>query len=759
MDAQDRILPDTARAAFPLSLAVALMAGAVLVIEVLQHQALAFFTDYLLANLAINSALSGMAAGSLAALLSDGERRAGWLVGAPLAVMASMWAGFAYLATQPFHSVAGGVLLALPHAVISFYLSVLYRREAPAWVYGVSLTGAAVGVIAIGAGFDRFGLEAVALFTSLAMIVAARAGLALAPAGAPPRLGLLLGLLGAMLATACLASLKWQPVSLSTWSALYGTDGQSRVHDIFDGHLGDLAFSRWNLEGRIDIFRVEDIWRTLINSWPQDTITRAPRQPFDDVDPRFPPVDIDTAGNALICGSSAEGVVKLVRPLMKGRVFGVELNGAAIEAMLGPFWDASDRAYQGVDVRVMDARSFVDGCREKLGLITLMSVHPPGRPIGIPEYLFTREAFDRYFRLLGDDGVINIEETAARNGGEGAAGMLRVVACVAAGLERAGADPRRSMVLYRWQLADNYVYVHILARTKPFSDAEMQRVGEWMKRTDRLLPRRRGLIHDPSAPGPGPGERLTAWLGTYLTVPLPADRRTDATTDDHPYLSPAVHRMEPEWQVFHAAVWLAAPWAVLSLALFLAGWKERRGRGLRWLCGLALLGTAYLMVEMHFIHRLHLFLGSHSRSFILVLAGLFFASSLGAMYGAPRFRGRRGLVAIGVLVALVAGEAALRWVLPAAESLPARWLAAVAVLFPVGFAMGMPFPLALDAAREELSARFVPLALAANNALSVVGTGLHLVITVQLGMSAIFLVAVSTYAVALALLGGDSGAA
>jgi hypothetical protein len=73
----------------------------------------------------------------------------------------------------------------------------------------------------------------------------------------------------------------------------------------------------------------------------------------------------------------------------------------------------------------------------------------------------------------------------------------------------------------------------------------------------------------------------------------------------------------------------------------------------------------------------------------------------------------------------------------------------IGVLAPIGFALGMPFPLQLRALSEERAA-LVPWAWAVNGFASVVGSVLAVAIAMNAGFRVTFAVAAGTYATALA---------
>ena len=171
----------------------------------------------------------------------------------------------------------------------------------------------------------------------------------------------------------------------------------------------------------------------------------------------------------------------------------------------------------------------------------------------------------------------------------------------------------------------------------------------------------------------------------------------------------------------------------------------------------ASLGLAFLFVEIAFMQRFAVFLGHPLYAIAVVLAGLLVFAGLGA--GATdasgiRLAGRRPpivLVAAGIIVVGGAYLGLLPWVFEAAQGWPtaARLAVALALLGPIGFFLGMPFPLGLKA----LGARaptLVPWAWGINACASVVSASLATFIALHIGFTPVLGCALVLYALAAA---------
>lgn len=145
------------------------------------------------------------------------------------------------------------------------------------------------------------------------------------------------------------------------------------------------------------------------------------------------------------------------------------------------------------------------------------------------------------------------------------------------------------------------------------------------------------------------------------------------------------------------------------------------------------LGLAYMLVELALFQRLILYLGEPVLTASLVFATFLIGSGIGSSM-TPRDTGRTGLsriyaaLAIGALVALIPFFAVDSISAPA---LPLRLALLVALLLPLAWAMGRPFPWALN--RLEGQDRWIPWAWGINGFASVVAASLAPLISVHFG--------------------------
>jgi hypothetical protein len=169
----------------------------------------------------------------------------------------------------------------------------------------------------------------------------------------------------------------------------------------------------------------------------------------------------------------------------------------------------------------------------------------------------------------------------------------------------------------------------------------------------------------------------------------------------------------------------------------------------------AAIGFGFMLVEISQVQRLTIFLGHPAYALSVVLFSLLLSSGAGSLSTAraadtisaamPRVA-----ITVGVLLAFgILTPAAVRYFDGASNA--ARIIVAIAILLPLGFSMGMAFPLGMRVALRH-SPRLAPWLWGVNGAASVCASVLAVVIAIGAGIPAEFWTGAVCYAVALAAL-------
>lgn len=464
--------------------------------------------------------------------------------------------------------------------------------------------------------------------------------------------------------------------------------------------------------------------------------------------------DVTTIGYQLrpparvaIVGSGGGRDILTARLAGAREIDAIELNGAIVEALRGPFADFSGNVYDlpGVHAIVGEGRSVLtrsDGDYDliQISLIDSWAATTAGAYSLSESNLYTIEAYRLYWSRLSEHGLVSTSRWASNSVGVGLGGaeLPRLILLVQAALRAEGvANPDAHMVVVQ----GGRVATVLMSRT-PFDTAELARL--------RTLATERGfdvLLPESNAP-----ER-SRWLKDVLQKGPGALRedglRLDPPTDDTPFffqvVSPfqtlparVVKQIGTNGEAVAALRALVIAMTLVAIVLFFAPFAlgQRLARGPEFWRGSAYfvaIGLAFLFVEVAWVQRLILYVGHPSHATTVGLAALLLGAGIGSSLS-QRLGVTRG-ARLGLLlpVAVAGINASLAPVFAATLGWPlaARVATSAALLVPAGVLMGFAFPLGMmrfgDAAR--------PWYWALNGVAGVLASTLSLALSMEIGFS------------------------
>ncbi len=195
--------------------------------------------------------------------------------------------------------------------------------------------------------------------------------------------------------------------------------------------------------------------------------------------------------------------------------------------------------------------------------------------------------------------------------------------------------------------------------------------------------------------------------------------------------------------------------ALIILLPLVMRWRELF-RGRRGTVGViayyACLGLAYLMAEIFLIQRFVFFLANPVYANSIVITILLIASGIGSLASETLRLERRikvllAAAGIGIIVLCFLFLVPSLLQSSLGMPLPMKVLVAAALIAPLGFFMGVPFPTGLAALSESRKA-ILPWAWGVNGALSVTGSVLTRVLSTTLGFSVVLAVVAFLYVLA-----------
>jgi hypothetical protein len=449
-------------------------------------------------------------------------------------------------------------------------------------------------------------------------------------------------------------------------------------------------------------------------------------------------------------------------------VTGVEINGDLLAALTGPFGDFTGHLDRDPRVRLVndEARSWVARQHEpfdilQVSLIDTWAATAAGAFVLTENGLYTVDAWRGFLARLAPNGVLSFSRWYVP---QQPAETQRLIALAAAALRQSGAaDPLRHMMLVTNIPPGTQRPLGIatlLASPTPFSAEDVARVHAVANdmRFDVLVGPDRS-----SAPA---FEKIAATEGLLGANPL---LDLSPPTDDRPFFfhvlrlgtalrGEAAGRVDDtNARAMRVLGVLLALVVGLTLVFLIGPLLLRSGAAPRgsapWIVYFAAIGFGFMCVEISQIQRLIVFLGHPIYGLTVLLFSLLLSSGIGSATVAPiasdadaRRQLWRLAALLGVLVAFGLATppviAALR-----GESTPVRIATAVALLFPLGFCLGMAFPLGMGAASLRHGAA-TPWFWGINGATSVCASVVALAIALSFGISGALWAGAGCYVVA-----------
>jgi predicted membrane-bound spermidine synthase len=556
------------------------------------------------------------------------------------------------------------------------------------------------------------------------------------------------------------------------------------IHYAKDKALTNEMWVKWNPISRIAIVNETNEHRhnividgdaaTSIASFDFDHLSNKDRHDLSSEGQSLP-YALRPAAKTLIIGPGGGWDVARALYSASHDITAVEINSIiARTVMQQKFPDLSKGLYLRPDVHVYveDGRSFVRRSTDHYQVIQATLVDTwastaAGAFALSENYLYTTDAFRDYLSHLTDDGVIAF----TRWGFDPPRESLRLIALAMAALRQLGeSDPAAHVIVARdgaptgWGAKDTVV----IAR-KPFSPADVERARSSIASAGLKAIYLPGiyshnhfydLLHSPNSVEYEHTYRFDITPVTdnrpfFFYDVLPRDLWNFLSTASQESADYKINKAVPLLfglmgiSVLATALILVAPPILLGTRL------PRQPGVLRFLPYFLLIGAGYILIEMALIQKFVLFLGHPTYALGAVVFALLVWSGLGSAASRRVIRKDEGrlvkvLGCIALLAALLAIAVStlltpLVWL-----SLPLKVTMTVALIAPLGFAMGMPFPTALERL-ESWHPPSVRWAWSLNAASSVLGSVGSLVCAIYLGLVQTLIVGGLFYLGALAV--------
>jgi hypothetical protein len=496
------------------------------------------------------------------------------------------------------------------------------------------------------------------------------------------------------------------------------------------------------------------------------------------------------------------GGVDVMRAVANGSpsVTGIEINPTIVnDVMRGHYADYSFHLYDlpQVHIHVQDGRSYIRSSHEKYDVVQMTLVDTwastaAGAFALSENNLYTVEAFREYFDHLKPDGMIAITRWEFKQPRE----ALRVVSQAIESLHQIGvAHPKDHFVVVAdGNLDEDGRPVLVLAKKSAFTAAEYAAVREHVRENPNLV------WLNPSADviNPcGPNVQCSMPMASLPVATSPLDpprplppaaaafQKLIESNDPRAFAQNYAYNVSPvsdsapfffftlktrhvieniiagtghgmDWRINLGVVVLGMlliismvavlAFLILPLALHRHRESDTYRTGILALLYFIAVGFGFILVEISLIQRFVLFLGHPTYALTVVVFLLLLSSGAGSVAARRRIsHGSKVLPLLGLIAALIVIHVfLLPTLLSAAVGLPfaMKLLISAAVLAPLGFLMGMPFPTGLRLVKT------VEWAWALNAAASVLGSVMAMIIAIHFGLTVTLVCAAVAYLLA-----------
>jgi spermidine synthase len=489
----------------------------------------------------------------------------------------------------------------------------------------------------------------------------------------------------------------------------------------------------------------------------------------------------DTDQKVLVIGSAGGQEIKAALMYGASHVDGVELVGSVVRLGKTKYAQYIGDLFHNprVNVQIGEGRSYLRASREKYGIIQIFSNHTSssiasGTGAMMTNYLQTSDAYKEYFEHLTNNGILHINHHYYPK---------EITTAALAWSQMGRTDFQKHVVVFEREGDDTIPTM--LIKMQPWTEEEMSQLKQLFSADFPGDPNVYRLVEDPLHPQNSflSSEFYSGHLSPELANQV--DFRMEPSTDNRPYfdflrknfspvaINPSQFMSESMVGPLNNYITLnsvsipldVAPLVIIGIiSLFLAvafillplhfsevgksKWPRKSVSLLYFSC----LGAGFIIIEFVFIQIFMKLIGSPLYTSSIVIFMLLFSAGIGSFATSklnitPANRWQFPFIGVlaAVLVLLLIYPSVFDFFLAAA--LLIRMLVACALIFPLGFFLGMPFPLGI-LTLENLPRGAVAWAWGMNGLFTVMGSLAGVVLSITWGFQVTLLIAAFQYVLA-----------
>jgi len=565
---------------------------------------------------------------------------------------------------------------------------------------------------------------------------------------------------------------------------------ENKIYGNYIASRPDLKiFSGWNTISKIDVMKEEepspdgyDVQLAIIDEGNASTnIPNVKRLP-----PQTKPADAsnlafacgkDSIDRVFIIGSGGGGEVLVSLYHNANEVIGVEINGLLNDLISNKlvYWTGQlIKNNNNVKIITDDARSVIRS--DKTLNDVIISAHTisssavsSGAMSMVENYIMTKEAVKDYIKHIKSDGVIYISRPETQ--------VPKLITTFRiADNELKIKDDKRNFIVFKRPLNDfeesKSFMAGIIYKKNGFNDFEVMNVRYEASMLSL------DIEYDPLGTQEGIYKDLIET--NDIESMIKGKPNLIPATDDKPFFddnfgfgnfnwtniketfsqnNKAIFALKDKPVAEVTLVVMLIQIVVISFLFLIAPFiflKKDKGEKIekKFLIYFALLGLGYIMLQISMIQKFTLFLGQPVYTMLTVIATMLVASGLGSKYSVlidtktQRLKVLAIFIIIGVYAILLGLLNPIIFSALSNAGVIIRILISVVLIFPLGFFMGMPFPIGISLIRDSEN-RYIPLAWAVNGFFSVIGTVLTMIFAMIFGFKIVFIFTGVLYLIAL----------
>lgn len=524
-------------------------------------------------------------------------------------------------------------------------------------------------------------------------------------------------------------------------------------NDTMDRNVS-IEYTRWDSISRTDVIDIGNPNRKTIIT---DGGASAPMVRYDgnieSVDYlkeniEYIPFSIGNNDNALLIGSGGGEDVLLALLGDSKKIDAIEINPSTIDAV-EKYKDFNGGIYdlEEVTLYIEDGRKFINTTEEKYDHIYLGKVFSGvvdnSAAMLSENYIYTEEAYKEYLDHLNDNGKLTFVFNDMRELFKSINTMTKVL--VERGVNKEDITKHFIAVnSYSKEISEGLkgkIYMPIVIyKETPFTSEESNVAMELIKNQNREI------INLPYHEQRNEIKLYEYYGNGQITYDKLVDAfafNAEATTDNKPFF------YDYDKGISKKLLYLFLGVLALGLILIASVYNNKNLRKIS--IYFSIIGLGFMLVEVPFIQKTILFMGSTTKAFSFILFSLLSGAGIGSYVSSSniieKINKKRDYIflIIGVVNTILAFVSPVIFNTFAGVGVLQKFFIVFILIFPLGIFLGMPFPRGIKKISQQITPNGVPLAWGINGIMSVVSSILSLVISMEFGFNVALLLGTLFY--------------